>query len=143
MKITNNFNFIVIFILLFPLSNHVCMSMYIHEYTYMCICVFIFHNLFICIHNTSQSQPLLSSQSCPCKSFPFSLLSLRERQTLLSYYPTLERLIPAGLSISSPTKTQAGSKGRERETINKQKSQRQPLWHFLGHSQEYQAACLL
>ena len=98
------------------------------------------------VYIISQSRP--SSFSPPSTALvnlsPHYLLpfSSEKGRLPLRDHPTLEHLVPAGLSISSSAEVQTGSQGRGRGSKGRQQSQRQSLLQFLGDSHEDQAAHL-
>ena len=102
--------------------------------------LFFPYNLFIYIHITSQSKPL--PPLLPVLPFQIPLhiippILLKDSEAPLGYHSTLGHLVPARLSISSPTEAQAG---RGRGSNDRQQNQRQPLFQLSGDPHEDQAA---
>lgn len=64
---------------------------------------------------------------------PPSLL-LKEGEAPIGYHTTLGHLVPAGLSISSPTEAQAGSPGERDPIVENRVREDPPHSNFLGPS---------
>ena len=120
-----------------PLGPPTDACLFVHCFSIL----FSFHNLFIFIYITHQSQPLLlSSQFCPYKFLPPILphLLLRKGEAPLGYHPTLRHPVSARLSASSSTEAQPCSQVKRRDPMAGN-SQRQPPLQLLENPYEDQA----